>query len=149
MPDLALPALKADAQGGGDLAAGAADAQFDVARFHDAPAVASGERGQIGVDLEARASALTRLQRDPCEADQPDHGPRRLGHRIVEVELDHLGPGHAAGVLDIDLDRLLYNLDAVNPGVRRLLVSARTGDGVEEFRDWLLALTGDRERAMA
>src|SRR5579871_2959103 len=42
--------------------------------------------------------------------------------------------------LDVDLDRLLYNLDAVNPGVRRLLVSARTGQGVDEFRGWLLEL---------
>src|ERR671920_1990764 len=35
--------------------------------------------------------------------------------------------------LDTDLDRLLANLDAVNPGVRHMLVSARTGDGVGEF----------------
>jgi hydrogenase nickel incorporation protein HypB len=39
--------------------------------------------------------------------------------------------------VDFDLDRFLYHLDAVNPGVERLLVSARTGEGVEEFRDWL------------
>ena len=39
--------------------------------------------------------------------------------------------------LDFDLDRFLYHLDAVNPGVERMLVSARTGEGVEEFRDWL------------
>jgi hydrogenase nickel incorporation protein HypB len=41
--------------------------------------------------------------------------------------------------VDFDLDRFLYNLDAVHPGVRRLLVSARTGDGVDEWREWLLA----------
>jgi hydrogenase nickel incorporation protein HypB len=39
--------------------------------------------------------------------------------------------------LDFDLDRFLHHLDAVNPGVERMLVSARTGEGVEEFRDWL------------
>jgi hydrogenase nickel incorporation protein HypB len=39
--------------------------------------------------------------------------------------------------LDFDLDRFLYHLDAVNPGVERMLVSARTGEGVEEVRDWL------------
>src|SRR5205085_2151871 len=39
--------------------------------------------------------------------------------------------------LDVDLDRLLYNLDAVNPGVRRILVSARTGENVSQLRDWL------------
>jgi hydrogenase nickel incorporation protein HypB len=39
--------------------------------------------------------------------------------------------------IEFDLDRFLYNLDAVNPGVRRMLVSARTNDNVEEFRGWL------------
>jgi hydrogenase nickel incorporation protein HypB len=40
--------------------------------------------------------------------------------------------------LDFDLDRYLRNLDAVHPGVERLLVSARTGEGVEAWRDWLV-----------
>jgi hydrogenase nickel incorporation protein HypB len=39
--------------------------------------------------------------------------------------------------LDYDLDKFIYHLDAVNPGVERLLVSARTGEGVDGFRDWL------------
>ncbi len=42
--------------------------------------------------------------------------------------------------LDFDLDRYLYNLDAVHPGVERLLVSARTGEGVDALRDWLLRI---------
>ena len=33
----------------------------------------------------------------------------------------------------------LHHLDAVNPGVPRLLVSARTGEGVGAWRDWLAA----------
>jgi hydrogenase nickel incorporation protein HypB len=41
--------------------------------------------------------------------------------------------------LDFDLDKLLYNLDAVHPNVERILVSARTGDGIEAWRDWLEA----------
>ncbi|MGI8438764.1 MAG: hydrogenase nickel incorporation protein HypB [Thermoleophilaceae bacterium] len=49
--------------------------------------------------------------------------------------------------LDFDLDRLLANIDAVNPGVPRLLVSARTGEGVEGFRDWLVGAAGRREPA--
>jgi hydrogenase nickel incorporation protein HypB len=39
--------------------------------------------------------------------------------------------------LAFDVDRLLANLHAVNPDVRHMLVSARTGEGVDEFRDWL------------
>jgi hydrogenase nickel incorporation protein HypB len=40
--------------------------------------------------------------------------------------------------VDFDLDAFLANLDAVHPGVERMLVSARTGEGVEAFRDWLV-----------
>lgn len=39
--------------------------------------------------------------------------------------------------LDFDLDLFLANLDAVNPGVERILMSARTGQGVEEWCSWL------------
>jgi hydrogenase nickel incorporation protein HypB len=39
--------------------------------------------------------------------------------------------------LDIDVDRLLYNIDVVNPGVEKMLVSARSGEGVEQWRGWL------------
>ena len=39
--------------------------------------------------------------------------------------------------LDFDLDKFLYNLDAVHPGVERILVSAKTGEGIDEWRDWL------------
>jgi hydrogenase nickel incorporation protein HypB len=41
--------------------------------------------------------------------------------------------------LDFDLDRLLYNLDAVHPGVQRMLLSARTGEGLGEWSEWLRA----------
>ena len=40
--------------------------------------------------------------------------------------------------LDFDMERFLHNLDAVHPGVARIQVSARTGEGVEAFRDYLL-----------
>jgi hydrogenase nickel incorporation protein HypB len=41
--------------------------------------------------------------------------------------------------LDFDLDRFLYHLDAVHPGVERMLVSARTGEGLDGWRGWLAA----------
>ena len=50
--------------------------------------------------------------------------------------------------LDFDLDKFLHHLDQVNPGVERILVSARTGEGVESWRDWLIA-AAQRERALA
>jgi hydrogenase nickel incorporation protein HypB len=39
--------------------------------------------------------------------------------------------------LDYDVDRFRRNLEAVHPGVEHLLVSARTGEGVDAWRDWL------------
>ena len=39
--------------------------------------------------------------------------------------------------VDFDLERYLHHLDAVHPGVETMQVSARTGEGVEEFREWL------------
>ena len=39
--------------------------------------------------------------------------------------------------LDYDLDKFLYNLDQVHPDVPRMLVSARTGEGIAGWREWL------------
>jgi hydrogenase nickel incorporation protein HypB len=46
--------------------------------------------------------------------------------------------------VDFDVDRFLYHLDAVHPGVAHLVTSARTGEGVDALRDWLAALPGER-----
>jgi hydrogenase nickel incorporation protein HypB len=51
--------------------------------------------------------------------------------------------------LEIDLDKLLYNIDVVNPGVARMLVSARTGEGIDEWRQWLVELAHQRVSAPA
>ncbi len=50
--------------------------------------------------------------------------------------------------LDFDLDKFLYHVEQVNPRAARLLVSARTGEGVEEWRGWLQGVAG-RQRAVA
>ena len=50
--------------------------------------------------------------------------------------------------LDFDLDKFLQNVDAVNPDAERMLLSARTGEGVEAFRDWLAAVA-EREGSAA
>jgi hydrogenase nickel incorporation protein HypB len=50
--------------------------------------------------------------------------------------------------LDFDLDRFLYNLDAVHPDVARMQVSASTGAGLDEWRAWLAELP-DRVAAAA
>jgi hydrogenase nickel incorporation protein HypB len=40
--------------------------------------------------------------------------------------------------VDVDLDTLLRNLQAVHPGIEHILTSARTGGGVDALRDWLM-----------
>jgi len=50
--------------------------------------------------------------------------------------------------IEFDLDRFLYHLDQVHPDVERMQVSARTGEGVDAFRQWM-AKVGQRERALA
>ncbi len=39
--------------------------------------------------------------------------------------------------LDFDLERLLANVEAVNPGATVLTMSARTGEGIEAWAQWL------------
>jgi len=51
--------------------------------------------------------------------------------------------------LDYDLDLFIHHLDAVHPGVPRMLVSARTGEGVAQWRDWLLERVAERAGAPA
>jgi hydrogenase nickel incorporation protein HypB len=50
--------------------------------------------------------------------------------------------------VDFDLDKFLHHLDQVHPGVERMLMSARTGEGLEAWRDWLLEVA-QREKAFA
>jgi hydrogenase nickel incorporation protein HypB len=49
--------------------------------------------------------------------------------------------------LDLDLELLLANLEAAHPGIDRMLVSARTGEGVAGFRDWLARAAAARQPA--
>jgi hydrogenase nickel incorporation protein HypB len=42
--------------------------------------------------------------------------------------------------LDFDLDKLLYNIDKVHPDVPTITLSARTGEGVEAWCEWLVGV---------
>jgi hydrogenase nickel incorporation protein HypB len=50
--------------------------------------------------------------------------------------------------LDFDLEKLLYNIDQVHPDAERIVLSARTGEGVDAWREWLLRVAA-REPATA
>ncbi len=83
---------------------------------------------RIGEDARAMVSSVTEGE------DKPLKYPLmfRACELVVVNKVDLLPH------LNFDLDRLLANVDAVNPGVPCVLVSARTGEGVEGFRDWLV-----------
>ena len=44
--------------------------------------------------------------------------------------------------LDFDLDTLIRHVETVHPGVSVLLMSAQTGEGVEDWRRWLVKAAG-------
>ncbi len=82
---------------------------------------------RVGEDARAMVSSVTEGE------DKPLKYPLmfRACELVVINKIDLLPH------LDFDLDRFLDNLDAVNPGVEQLLVSARTGEGVDAWGDWL------------
>jgi hydrogenase nickel incorporation protein HypB len=91
---------------------------------------------RIGEDARVMVSAVTEGE------DKPLKYP--LMFRTCELVL--VNKVDLVEHLDYDLDLFLHHLDAVNPGVERLLVSARTGEGVDAWTDWLVAAA---ERAPA
>jgi hydrogenase nickel incorporation protein HypB len=90
----------------------------------------------IGEDVKAMVASVAE------GADKPLKYPLmfRSCEMVVVNKIDLLPH------VDFDMDRFLANLDAVNPGAEHLLVSARTGDGVDEWRAWLAQIP---ERAAA
>jgi hydrogenase nickel incorporation protein HypB len=83
---------------------------------------------RIGEDIRAMVCSIT----------EGDDKPLKYPLMFRTAELVVINKMDLAPHLDADVDRLLANLDAVNPGVERILVSARTGEGVDAFRDWLV-----------
>jgi hydrogenase nickel incorporation protein HypB len=75
-----------------------------------------------------------------CSVTEGEDKPLKYPLMFRTCELVLINKIDLLGHLDLDLDRLLSNLDAVHPGVERMLVSARTGEGVEAFGEWLVRL---------
>jgi hydrogenase nickel incorporation protein HypB len=87
---------------------------------------------RIGEHHRVMVSAVTEGE------DKPAKYP--LMFRACELVL--INKVDLLSVLDFDLHRFLYYLDVVHPGVPRLLMSARTGEGVEAFATWLRSRAG-------
>jgi hydrogenase nickel incorporation protein HypB len=79
-----------------------------------------------------------------CSVTEGEDKPLKYPLMFRSCELVLINKVDLLPHIEFDLDRLLANLDAVNPGVDRLLVSARTGEGVEAWRAWLLGVAAAR-----
>jgi hydrogenase nickel incorporation protein HypB len=93
---------------------------------------------RVGEDLRVMVSSVTEGE------DKPLKYPLmfRTCDLVIVNKVDLLPH------LDYDLERFLYNLDAVHPDVDRMLVSARTGEGMDAWRTWLTEVA-TREGALA
>jgi hydrogenase nickel incorporation protein HypB len=90
---------------------------------------------KVGEDARIMVSAVTEGEEKPLKYP--------LMFRACELVL--INKIDLLPHLDFDLGKFLYNLESVHPGVEHMLVSARTGEGIEEWRDWL-ARIGSAER---
>src|SRR3954469_8594333 len=86
---------------------------------------------RVGEDLRVMVSAVTEGE------DKPLKYPLmfRACDLVIVNKVDLLPH------LDVSVDRLLANVEAVHPGVPTMLVSARTGEGIGAWRDWLVSAT--------
>jgi hydrogenase nickel incorporation protein HypB len=75
-----------------------------------------------------------------CSVTEGEDKPLKYPLMFRTCELVLINKGDLLPHLDFDLGKLLYNLDAVHPGVERMLVSARTGEGIDGWRAWLARL---------
>ncbi|MCA1683035.1 MAG: hydrogenase nickel incorporation protein HypB [Actinobacteria bacterium] len=82
---------------------------------------------RVGEDIRAMVCSVTEGE------DKPLKYPLmfRACELVVVNKIDLLPH------LDFDLDKFLYHLDQVNPEAERILLSARTGEGIGAWRNWL------------
>jgi hydrogenase nickel incorporation protein HypB len=92
---------------------------------------------RVGEDARAMVSSVTEGE------DKPLKYPLmfRACELVVLNKIDLLPH------LDFSVDRFLENLEQVNPGVKHMQVSARTGEGIGYLKGWLEGLAGHTPQA--
>jgi hydrogenase nickel incorporation protein HypB len=102
--------------------------------------------GNLVCPAEFRVGEDTRVM--VCSITEGEDKPLKYPLMFRTCELVLINKLDLLPHLDFDLDQLLYNIDQVHPDVERIVLSARTGEGVDVWRDWLLAIAA-REEAVA
>ena len=75
-----------------------------------------------------------------CSVTEGEDKPLKYPLMFRACELVVINKVDLLQYLDFDVDRLEANILQVNPQATVMRVSAKTGEGVEAFRDWLKAL---------
>jgi hydrogenase nickel incorporation protein HypB len=89
---------------------------------------------RVGEDARVMVSSVT----------EGDDKPLKYPLMFRACELVVLNKIDLLPHVDFDVEKFLARVEAVHPGAATMVVSARTGEGVEAFRDWLGALPARR-----
>jgi hydrogenase nickel incorporation protein HypB len=103
--------------------------------------------GNLVCPAEFRVGEDTRVM--VCSVTEGEDKPLKYPLMFRTCELVLINKIDLLPHLEFDLERLLYNLDQVHPDVERLLVSARTGEGIEEWKEWLQNVAARAPEAVA
>jgi len=94
---------------------------------------------QVGEDARAMVCAVT----------EGEDKPLKYPLMFRTCELICVNKVDLLPHLDFDLDRLLANIEAVNPTATVLTTSARGGEGVDAWREWLAGVAARSARSDA
>jgi hydrogenase nickel incorporation protein HypB len=82
-----------------------------------------------------------------CSVTEGEDKPLKYPLMFRACELVLVNKVDLLPYLSFDLEKLLYHIDQVNPQAEKLVVSARTGEGIEGWRQWLLRAAAVRSVA--
>jgi hydrogenase nickel incorporation protein HypB len=89
---------------------------------------------RVGEDARVMVSSVT----------EGDDKPLKYPLMFRACELVVLNKIDLLPYVDFDVEKFLARVETVHPGAATIIVSARTGEGVEAFREWLAGLPARR-----
>ena len=92
---------------------------------------------RVGEDARVMVSSVT----------EGDDKPLKYPLMFRACELVVLNKVDLLPYVDFDVEKFLARVETVHPGAATMVVSARTGEGVDGLRDWLAALPARRMAA--
>ena len=98
--------------------------------------------GNLVCPAEFRVGEDARLM--VCSVTEGEDKPLKYPLMFRACELVLVNKVDLLPHLDFDVDKLVHNVGVVNPEARVMRVSARTGEGVDDWRAWLTELATRR-----